>query len=523
MNRLSVYRIVGALLLSTALPAFADAGAFQFVSGEVRIVRPDGSEMAANKGVKVAEGDTVVTGANGSAQLVMADEALIAVRPDSAIRFDAYRFSGKEDGNEKGILGLLKGGFRTLTGLIGRTNKNSYLVRTPTATIGIRGTDHEPFHVPPGGWSGAPGADPGTYDKVNSGATVMQTEGGRIELGANQIGFVPPDIKAQPVRLDRMPDFMRPSPMMRGQGDRRGHRDGPGRGERRGPPPPGGGMMPPPPPGGILPPPGSLPPRSGEIPLFFEPLAAGGSFGFGQAVAELTPAPLYFATTGGDKSGSFFGSGAGMVRPGGLYIELDPVGNPALIAEAGGGFRYARVGAPLVHSGGTTIVDGTTSVEVKWGIYAGGTIVDSMGPRETNFFHFSGADGTPPVVAATLTGTYSLDASNAVVNENGVVGGAVSSATIALTLAGKVTAYSISGSDGQARSFSGSCPTCTGGVSLATFAMNGIPLTGSVGGAGASGNAHGVAIGPTGKGIISSFDLTGSGKSVTGSFLATRP
>lgn len=500
----------------------AEAGAFQFVSGDVKIVSPDGRETVAAKGVKIAEGDTIVTGANGNAQLRMADEALISIRPDSTLRFDTYRYAGKEDGSEKGVLGLLKGGFRTLTGLIGRANKNNYLVRTPTATIGIRGTDHEPFFIPPSGWSGAPGADPGSYNKVNSGETFMQTEGGRIDLGANQVGFAPPNVQAQPTRLDRIPDFMRPSPMLRGQGERRGPRDGP-RGERRGPPP--GGQMPPPPPGGQMPPPpppGGLPPRSGEIPPFFEPLAVGGSFGFNQAIAELSPAPLNYAMTGGDKSGSFFGSGAGMVRPGGLYVELDPMGYPALVADTGGGFRYARVGAPLVHSGGTTIIDSGTPVEVKWGIYAGGVIVDNMGPRATDFFHFSGADGTPLIVAATLTGTYSLAGSNAVVNENGVVGGAVASATIDLSLAGKVTAYSISGTDGQARAFSGSCPSCTGGISLAVFATSGIPLTGSVAGSGATGNAHGVPIGPNGKGILSSYDLTGSGKAVTGSFLAVK-
>lgn len=510
----AIIRFLAAALLAVSQPAFGDAGAFQFVSGEVKIVRPDGREITAAKGAKILEGDTIVTGANGNAQLLMADEALISLRPDSTLRFDTYRYAGKEDGSEKGVLGLIKGGFRTLTGLIGRANKNNYLVRTPTATIGIRGTDHEPFFIPPAGWSGAPGGEPGSYDKVNSGSTFLQTEGGRIELGANQVGFAPPSPQALPTRLDRVPDFMRPSPVVRGQGERRGLRDGP-HGQRRGPPPPGGGQMPPPPPGG-------LPPRSGDILPIFEPLAVEGNFGFNQAIADLSPAPLHFAATGGDKSGTFFGSGAGIVRPGGLYIELDPDGNPALIADTGGGFRYARIGAPLVHSGGTTILDGVTPVEVKWGIYAGGVIVDNAGPRAANYFHFSGAQGTPPAMAATLTGTYSLAGSNAVINENGVVGGAVASATIALTLAGKVTSYAVAGTDGQSRAFSASCPSCSGGISLSVFATNGIALTGLVDAVGATGNAHGLLIGPNGRGLLSSFDLTGGGKAVTGSFLAVK-
>ncbi|MFZ2911441.1 MAG: FecR family protein, partial [Candidatus Desulfobacillus denitrificans] len=217
-----LHRLTAVALLATALPVLADAGAFQFVAGDVKIIRPDGREMVAAKGARIEEGDTVVTGANGHAQLLMADQALISLRPDSRLRFDAYQFAGKEDGSEKGILGLLKGGFRTLTGLIGRANKSNYQVRTPTATIGIRGTDHEPFHIPPEGWSGAPGADPGTYNRVNAGATYLQTEGGRIEIGVNQVGFVPPNPQAVPTRLDRVPDFMRPPGVLRGQGERRG-------------------------------------------------------------------------------------------------------------------------------------------------------------------------------------------------------------------------------------------------------------------------------------------------------------
>jgi len=75
--------------------------------------------------------------------------------------------------------------------VIGRRNKSNYLVNTPTAKIGIRGTDHEPYYVP----SPAPGetlpAPPGTYNKVNVGETVIRTPGGTVVVGANQIGFAP--------------------------------------------------------------------------------------------------------------------------------------------------------------------------------------------------------------------------------------------------------------------------------------------------------------------------------------------
>lgn len=548
--------LIVSTLLATALPAVADAGAFQFVSGEVKIVRPDGRESVAVKGVKFEEGDTVVTGASGRAQLVMADEAMIALRPDSTLRFDTYRFAGREDGTEKGILGLIKGGFRTLTGLIGRANKSNYLVRTPTATIGIRGTDHEAFHIPPGGWSGAPGADPGTYDRVNAGATYLQTEGGRIELAVNQVGFVPPTQLAAPRHLDRMPDFMRPPALPRGPGEQRGMGEGQG---RRGPPAPAGASQTPPlpsgeqaptPSSGQLPPPsdgqmpaiqiGQLPPppdgqmlatQAGQLlpppppPPLFEPTATDGSLGFNQAVSNLTPAPLGFAGVGGDRSnGSFFGSGGGRVDPADpshMDIFFDSNGQLALVADQSG-FQYVRNGAPLVHASSASFMDGSTQVGVKWGVYAGGSIVDNMGPRTSDYFHFMAAPGTPATIAATLSGNFTTMVGHTpAITELGVSASPTvfNAANTYITLSGgNVTNYNIGiANDGFGRSWLGSF---SGSVPVGQFVEIGVPLSGSgPGGALTDSHGHGLPVGPTGQGIISSYDMKTPTSGITGSFI----
>ncbi|MBV5276984.1 FecR domain-containing protein, partial [bacterium] len=57
-------------------------------------------------------------------------------------RVDDYQYSGKTDGQEKGFFSLLKGGLRTITGLVGRSNRDNYKVTTSVATIGIRGTEY---------------------------------------------------------------------------------------------------------------------------------------------------------------------------------------------------------------------------------------------------------------------------------------------------------------------------------------------------------------------------------------------
>lgn len=508
-------RLVALLLFwAAALPALADAGAFQFVAGDVRIVRADGRQDVAVKGVRILEGDTVVTGADGQAQLLMADQALISLRPDSSLRFDTYRYAGKEDGDERGILGLIRGGFRTLTGIIGRANRQNYQVRTPNATIGVRGTDHEPFFIPPAGWAGAPGASPGTYDKVNAGATFLRTEGGQLELGANEVGFVPPDAQARPVRLDRMPDFMRAA-APRGQGER------PREGERR------RGDKREDRPGREGPPrtPGGLPPRSGDIKPFIE-TKADGDVGFEQALSALTPAPSDTALAGGDRSRDgdkvFIGSGAGIASPGALELHLDGAGRMAAIAEKDG-IRYVRGTAPVVGAGDARILDGGTAVEVKWGIYKGGFLADARGTRSVDYFHFVNAAGTPLSMATTLSGTYSVPVGHTpMVTDLGIGVPSGLSASVVLT-GGSVSAYTLSiADDGFGRGWNAACTGCVGGVPLLQFIRDGVILAGSGPGGAALGSGHGVPIGPSGAGLISSFDLKTASAGVTGSLVLGR-
>jgi hypothetical protein len=121
--------------------ANASVGYVQFASGEVRVKGVDGVERLALKGMELNTGDTVATG-GGRAQLRFSDGAYVSLQPESVFRIDEYRYEGKPDGTEKGFFSLLKGGVRTITGWVGRLNRDNYQVVTPAATIGIRGTEY---------------------------------------------------------------------------------------------------------------------------------------------------------------------------------------------------------------------------------------------------------------------------------------------------------------------------------------------------------------------------------------------
>jgi hypothetical protein len=132
------------MALAAAYPALSyanGAARLDFATGAVTAVSAAGVQRSLSKGAEVGSGDAVLTGDGGRAQLRFSDGGMVSLQPGSEFRIDSYQFSGKEDGQEKGFFSLLKGGLRSITGLVGRTNKSAYKVTTSVATIGIRGTE----------------------------------------------------------------------------------------------------------------------------------------------------------------------------------------------------------------------------------------------------------------------------------------------------------------------------------------------------------------------------------------------
>jgi hypothetical protein len=147
--RLTSALAVFAMTLACSLPVAAAevAGHFQFVIGDVQ-VRSGNVLRPARMGEAVREGETIVSGPNGEAQLRMVDDAYVAIRRNTELRVDEYRFSGKGDASERGVLSLVKGTFRALTGMIVRNNRQNFTMRTAVSTIGIRGTGNITHHNP---------------------------------------------------------------------------------------------------------------------------------------------------------------------------------------------------------------------------------------------------------------------------------------------------------------------------------------------------------------------------------------
>jgi hypothetical protein len=203
--------------LAIAAPGeLANAQPFAVVwrlEGELQASRPN-AVRALSVGDSVYVGDRVAAGANSEAILKAEDGGVIAVRPGAV--FTATKFTADGRNTDSSTLELLRGSLRIITGWIGKLNRKGNILTTPTATVGIRGTDHEPF-VLLDDEEETTRSKPGTYDKVNQGGTTLEAAGKSVDIDPGKVGFASAKPKSRalmtllfPVLLDRVPDFYVP-------------------------------------------------------------------------------------------------------------------------------------------------------------------------------------------------------------------------------------------------------------------------------------------------------------------------
>lgn len=129
-----------ACLLISPITFAKSVGTVTFKTGNPTIIHADTTTSPAEKNTALNAGDTIETG-NGRLQLSLIDGGKVSLQPNTVYKISKYEFSGKEDGSEFAFTELIKGGLRTVSGLIGHKNRDRYQLKTAVATIGIRGTE----------------------------------------------------------------------------------------------------------------------------------------------------------------------------------------------------------------------------------------------------------------------------------------------------------------------------------------------------------------------------------------------
>ena len=132
--------LILAVALAIAGPAVAaDIGLVKVSSGDVQIQR-GANKLPAAVGAGLQTSDVIVTGANGSAGITFSDNSLVSIGPNSIFAIEKYQFdsttyAGEFEGN------LKQGRLAAVSGKMVKQSPESMKIRTPSAIMGVRGTE----------------------------------------------------------------------------------------------------------------------------------------------------------------------------------------------------------------------------------------------------------------------------------------------------------------------------------------------------------------------------------------------
>ena len=129
-----------AICFGMAAAAFAaDIGQIKIAKGQVSIER-QGKTVPATVGARLQTSDIVKTGADGSVGITMDDDSLLSAGPNSALSLDHFSFDSTTNQGRLDT-SLNKGTLAVISGRIAKQTPDAMTVRTPTAILGVRGTE----------------------------------------------------------------------------------------------------------------------------------------------------------------------------------------------------------------------------------------------------------------------------------------------------------------------------------------------------------------------------------------------
>ena len=138
-RRLGRSLAVVAAALWLSFPAQADVGQIKVATGQVFVDRK-GQSLPGRVGLVLEADDVLRTGADGSVGITMRDNSLLSAGPNSILtlerfEFDATTSEGRFDAR------LQRGTLSVVSGRIAKKSPQAMTVRTPSAVLGVRGTE----------------------------------------------------------------------------------------------------------------------------------------------------------------------------------------------------------------------------------------------------------------------------------------------------------------------------------------------------------------------------------------------
>ncbi|SDF60080.1 MULTISPECIES: FecR domain-containing protein [unclassified Duganella] len=211
-------RLIFLLLLlggaAQAAQAAQVAGVVVQASGPLTARSPSGVAKPLQVKSEVESGDTLITAAGAYALVRFIDNSELTLKPSTTVVVDQFSFDGDKPQEDRAAFTLVKGGLRSVTGLLGKRSKERYAMRTPSATIGIRGTTFFLEYLT----VAAPGLEPGLHVHVSSGGISIVNGAGEFRYDPGQFGYIKDD-KSRPVKMFTNPGMQFQPPASFGEAD----------------------------------------------------------------------------------------------------------------------------------------------------------------------------------------------------------------------------------------------------------------------------------------------------------------
>jgi hypothetical protein len=141
MGAIDMLRAMLVILLAftASLADAADIGRVKIAKGTVTIERA-GQSIPAEVGTRLQTSDVVTTGPDGAVGITMTDDSLLSAGPNSVLALDRFDFddvtsAGRFDAS------LRKGTLAVVSGRLAKQSRDAMTVRTPSAVLGVRGTE----------------------------------------------------------------------------------------------------------------------------------------------------------------------------------------------------------------------------------------------------------------------------------------------------------------------------------------------------------------------------------------------
>lgn len=127
--------------LAPALVHAADVGTVVSVQGTALVERAGKPARILGSGEALEQKDVINVAQGSHAVLEFTDKTRVTLRPNTVFRVESY--SAAQGPAQGMVLGLSKGGFRAVTGDIGKQNPASVKFQTDNVVLGIRGTEFD--------------------------------------------------------------------------------------------------------------------------------------------------------------------------------------------------------------------------------------------------------------------------------------------------------------------------------------------------------------------------------------------